>query len=177
MYMVTHFRSMSQEWDTQGISNLRKLFLVALALACSLLQASCPTTTPWSTPVNLSISGDATSNIFSAATANGFMSVWADAANNAHYSFSKDGVSWNSGLVSSAQGNVASVSDVFVAGNNQGFLVAWMDSLNNAWSSFTINNGVSWSTAIQINPNALPLNPNSDVFVKWWIGRFCCYND
>ena len=122
-------------------------------------------TTPWSTPVNLSNSGNITSNIFSAATSAGFMAVWADSSNNAHYSFSSDGVSWQSGLVTPAQGNVASSSDVFVAGNATGFIVTWMDSSNNAWSSFSTNNGISWSAAIQINPNTLSLNSNSDVYV------------
>ena len=142
------------------------ILLGILSLVSSILNASCPTVTPWSTPFNLSNSGSITSNIFSAGTAAGFMAAWADSSNNAHYSFSSDGLTWQSGLVSSAEGDVASSSDVFVAANSTGFIVTWMDSSNNAWSSFSTNNGVSWSEAIQINPNTLPLNSNSDVYVS-----------
>ena len=68
---------------------LKKSFLfVVLSLVTAILDGSCPPTTPWSTPVNLSNSGGITSNIFSAATSAGFMAVWADSSNNAHYSFS-----------------------------------------------------------------------------------------
>lgn len=144
----------------------RGFLFIILLLAPSLLHASCPTTTPWSTPVNLSNSGDVCSNIFSAATSAGFMAVWADSSNNAHYSFSTNGITWHSGLVSAAQGNVASSSDVFVAGNSTGFMLTWMDSSNNAWSSFSTDHGNTWSTAIQINPNTLSLDSNSDVFVS-----------
>ena len=138
---------------------------IVLVLASSLLDASCPTTTPWSTPVNLSDSGGVTSNIFSAATSAGFMAVWVDSSNNAHYSFSADGATWHGGLVPPAQGNVASTSDVFVAGNATGFMVTWIDDSNNGWSSFSANNGTSWSDALQINPNTLTLDSNSDVYV------------
>ena len=41
-----------------------------------------------------------------------------------------------------------------------------MDSSNNGWSSFSADNGTSWSEAIQINPNTLALNSNSDVYVS-----------
>ncbi|MGB8467376.1 MAG: hypothetical protein WCE21_00065 [Candidatus Babeliales bacterium] len=140
--------------------------LFVLLLVSSLLDASCPPITPWTPPVNVSSSGGVTSNIFSAATAAGFMAAWADSANNAHYSFSTNGVTWQSGVVSAAQGNVASNSDVFVAGNGTGFMVTWMDSSNNAWSSFSTNNGATWSAAIQINPNTLSLDSNSDAYVS-----------
>jgi hypothetical protein len=144
---------------------INSILLGVLSLVSSVLYASCPSTTPWSAPVNVSNSGGITSNIFSAATSAGFMAVWADSSNNAHYSFSSDGVTWQSGLVSPAEGDVAAASDVFVAGNATGFVVTWMDSFNNAWSSFSTNNGVNWSDAIQINPNTLALNSNSDVYV------------
>lgn len=130
------------------------------------VQASCPATTPWTDPVNLSISGGVTSNIFSAASSAGFMAVWADSSNRAHYSFSADGQSWSQGLVSAAASNVASNSDVFVGANADGFVVTWIDSSNNGWSSFSADQGASWSTAIRINPNSLSLNANSDVFVN-----------
>ena len=155
-------------------SFLKKIFLVVvLSLISSRLNAmSCPATTPWTTPVKLSNSGDITSNIFSAATAAGFMAVWADGSNNAHYSFSPDGITWQTGLVTSAEGDVASSSDVFVAGNDAGFMVTWIDSSNNGWSSFSTNNGSSWSGAIQINPNTLSLDSNSDVYVGGGTGGF-----
>ena len=94
------------------------------------------------------------------------MVVWADAANNAHYSFSSNGMTWSSGLVSAAQGDVASVSDVFVAGNGARFVVTWIDSSNNGWSSSTINNGITGSNAVQINQNSLTLDSNSDVYIS-----------
>ena len=123
------------------------ILFVVLFLISSVLDASCPATTPWTAPVNLSNSGGVTSNIFSAATSAGFMAVWADSSNNAHYSFSTDGITWQTGLVTPAQGDVASVSDVFVAGNATGFMVTWMDSSNNGWSSFSADNGSSWSAS------------------------------
>jgi hypothetical protein len=141
------------------------ILCIGLFLNISLSYASCPSTTPWSTPVDLSDSGLVTSNIFSAATSAGFMAVWADSSNNAHYSFSTDGLTWQTGLINPAAGNVAPVSDVFVAGNASGFIVTWIDSANNAFSSFSTNNGVTWSAALQINPNSLALNSNSDVYV------------
>ncbi len=140
------------------------LFLILL-LTSSLSYALCPATTPWTTPVNLSNSGNITSNIFSAGTPAGFMAVWADAANNAHYSFSNNGTTWTSGLITSAEGHVAPASDVFAGGNATDFMVTWMDNANNAWSSFSTDNGTSWSQAIQINPNTLSLNANADVYV------------
>jgi len=144
----------------------RNFFLcLALSTLSSIIHTSCPSTTPWSAAVNISNSGGITSNIFSAATTAGFMAVWADSSNNALYSFSSDGIHWQTGFVTAAQGNVAPSSDVFVAGNATGFLVTWIDSANNGWSSFSSNNGGSWSSAIQINPNTLTLNPNSDVYV------------
>ena len=164
---------MTQElWQRRSVKNRRSTFFkksflfVVLSLVSPVLDASCPDTTPWSTPVNLSNSGIVTSDVFSAATSAGFMAVWADSSNNAHYSFSSDGATWQSGLVTPAQGDVASNSDVFVAGNATGFLVTWMDSSNNAWSSFSADNGNSWSAAIQINPNTLALDSNSDVYVS-----------
>ncbi len=145
---------------------LKKSFLYSiLVLSAAHGLASCPDTIPWSSPVNLSASGCVASGVFSAATSAGFMIVWADDSNNAHYSFSKNGTTWLSGLIPAAQGNIASNSDVFVAGNATGFIVTWMDNSNNAWSSFSANNGQSWSDAIQINPNTLALNSNSDTYV------------
>ena len=76
--------------------------LVVISFASSLLHAMCPTTTPWSTPVQLTTSSDVTSNVFSAATSAGFMAVWADSTNNGHYSFSPDGLTWSSGLITTA---------------------------------------------------------------------------
>lgn len=144
---------------------MKKGFLfIALLTMISLLNASCPDT-PWSIPVNISNSGDVTTNIFSAATDAGYMAVWADGSNNAHYSFSSDGSTWSSGLVTPAIGNVATLSDVFVAGNNTGFIVTWMDSSNDAWSSFSDDNGSTWSSALQIN-TTLSLNSNSAVYVS-----------
>lgn len=145
-------------------SLLKKSFFVLL-LVSPLLHGSCPTTTPWGAPVKLSTSGNITSNIFSAATSAGFMAVWADVSNNANYSFSSDGITWQSGLVTAAEGDVAPASDVFVAGNNTGFIVTWIDSSNNGWSSFSSDNGGSWSTAIPVNPNSLSLDSSSDVYV------------
>lgn len=144
----------------------RRYLFVILLLASSLVRASCAATTPWNTPAQLSNSGDITSNVFSAAALAGFMAVWADSANNAHYSFSSDGATWQTGLITPAEGDLAASSDVFVAGNGQGFLVAWIDSANNGWSSFTADHGTTWSEALQINPNTLPLDSNSDVYVS-----------
>ncbi|CAM6000396.1 unnamed protein product [Sphagnum balticum] len=157
-----------------GISSLKKsLMFVSLLLTGSLSYASCAPTTLWSTPVDLSNSGGITSAVYSAATAAGFMAVWADSANNAHYSFSADGTTWASGLISSATTTVASNSDVFVAGNNTGFMATWIDSANNGWSSFSADKGTSWSAALQINPNTLSLDSNSDVYVSAGRIRFC----
>ncbi len=146
---------------SEYLSNL----LVAFCFFSSLLDAACAPTTPWAVPVNISNSGNITSNIFSAATPAGFMAVWADSSNNANYSFSPDGITWHGGLVGPAQGEVASSSDVFVAGNSVGFIVTWIDSSNNGWSSFSADSGTTWSGKLQINPNTLALNSNSDVFV------------
>lgn len=140
------------------------IFCIFLFLTPSLLDASCPDVTPWTVPVALSSGGNVTSGVFSAGTAAGFMAVWADSTNNAHYSFSADGITWQSGDITSATGDVASSSDIFVAGNATGFIVTWMDSSNNAWSSFSANNGASWSDALQIN-GTLSLNAHSDVHV------------
>ena len=90
--------------------------------------------------------------------------VWADSANNAHYSFSANGASWQTGLVTPAQGDVASGANIFIAGNTSGFIVTWVDNANNAWSSFSTDNGSSWSAKIQINPT-LVLASSSDVYV------------
>lgn len=160
-FFFTHNKSLERNKKSIFSKNFLFLFL----LLTSSLDALCPAVTPWTTPVNLSNCGCVTSNIFSAATSAGFMVVWADSANNAHYNFSTNGTSWKTGLVTAAQGQVASDSDVFVGGNNTGFMAVWMDNANNAWSSFTINNGTSWSPAIQINPNTLSLNTNADVYV------------
>ena len=140
------------------------IFILGLVLP-SMVGASCPTITPWSAPVNLSNSSTITSNIFSAANSAGFMAVWADSSNNAHYSFSTDGLTWQTGLITPAEGNVAASSDVFVAANSTGFVVTWIDSSNNAFSSFSANNGISWGAPLPINPNTLALNANSDVYV------------
>lgn len=148
------------------------LLLISVFFVCPLLEASCPSSTPWSTATTISSSGNVTSNVFSAATLVGYMAVWADASNNAHYSFSPDGRAWNSGLIPPAQGNVASASDVFVAGNATGFIVTWMDSANNAWSSFSSTTGSTWQQAVAINPNTLTLNSNSDVYVGGGSGGF-----
>lgn len=143
----------------------KRFLYIVLPLILSRINSACPEITPWSAPVNISNSGIVTSNVFSAGTPTGFMAVWADSANNAHYSFSPDGVTWHTGLISPAEGDVAPSSDIFVAGNSTGFLVTWIDSANNGWSSFSANNGTYWSDAIQINPNTLPLNSNSDTYV------------
>ncbi len=122
------------------------ILLVTLFFISSRLNTmSCPATTPWTTPINLSNSGVITSNIFSAATSAGFMAVWADSSNNAYYSFSTDGFTWQTGLITPAQGDVSSGSNVFIAGNTTGFIVTWVDNSNNAWSSFSTDNGTSWS--------------------------------
>ncbi|MBY0109490.1 MAG: hypothetical protein K2X90_00015 [Candidatus Babeliaceae bacterium] len=142
------------------------IFLVVLFFISSKLDAmSCPATTPWATPINLSNSGIVTSGIFSAGTAAGFMAVWADSSNNAHYNFSTDGSTWQTGLITPAQGDVSSGSNVFIAGNATGFIVTWVDNSNNAWSCFSTDNGNSWSAKIQINPT-LVLAPSSDVYVN-----------
>ena len=164
--MIRGFQVRFCEWASRKDKSstfFKSILLVFLFF--SIIDASCPDTTPWSTPVNLSTSGDVTSGIFSAATSAGFMAVWADSSNNAHYSFSSDGLTWQSGLVTSAEGNVATGSDVFVAGNDTGFMVAWMDGSNNAWSSFSADNGATWSAALQINPT-LALNSSADVYVS-----------
>jgi hypothetical protein len=150
----------------------RHLFYGVFTLVSASLSGSCPSTTPWSAPVKLSTTGDLTSNVFSAGNGAGFMVVWVDGANNAHYSFSSDGVAWASGLVTAAEGDVASNSDVFVAANATGFMVTWIDNSNNGWSSFSANNGASWSAALRINPNSLPLNDTSDVYVSGGSGGF-----
>ena len=143
---------------------LRKSLLLVVASAASALShAMCPTITPWSAPVNLSQSGNLTSNVFSAATSAGFMTVWADSSNNGHYSFSADGLTWSSGLITTAT-DVLATSDVFVAGNDTGFMVTWIDSSNNGWSSFSADNGNNWSVANQIN-GGLALDSNTDVYV------------
>lgn len=142
-----------------------QLCLTLLFLSSPSLNASCPTTTPWSDAVQLTVSADISSNIFSAGTSAGFMAVWADSSNNAHYSFSANGIAWQDGSITSATGNVATNSDVFVAGNSSGFMAAWMDSSNDAWSSFTTDNGATWSTAIKIN-GSTALYSDSDVYVS-----------
>lgn len=146
--------------------------LNVLLLISGLSYASCPPVTPWSSAINLSSSGAVTSNIFSAGTSAGFMVVWADSSNNANYSFSTNGLTWQSGLVTPAAGHVATDSDVFVAGNATGFVVTWMDSSNNAFSSFSTNNGATWSPALQINAGALALNSNSDVYIGGGLAGF-----
>lgn len=143
---------------------LKTALCAVLFLFSITLNASCPDTTPWTPPVRLSDICHATSNIFSAATSAGFMAVWADTVQKAHYSFSSDGITWNGGLITPAANNVATNSDIFVAGNSTGFIVTWMDGDNNPWSSFTADNGATWSNALQIN-TTLTLNSNSDVFV------------
>lgn len=140
-------------------------FLFVLLLIISRVHASCPSTTPWSTPVQLTNTGAVTSNIYSAGNSAGFMVVWADGSNNAQYSFSSDGTMWNGGLITPTEGNVATNSDIFVAGNGTGFVATWIDNANNGWSSFSADNGATWSDALQINPNTLSLNSNSDVYV------------
>jgi len=132
------------------------------------MQASCPTTTPWSSPAVLSNNpGTIESGIFSAATSAGFMAAWSDNASNAHYSFSSDGIHWQSDVISTATflANSSPYSDVFVAGNDTGFMVAWVDDSGNGWSNFSTDNGNSWSPAIQINPNTLSLDPSAEVFI------------
>lgn len=146
--------------------------LIVLVFMSSAAEPSCPDTTAWGTPVQLSTSGDITSNIFVAGTSAGFMAVWVDDANNAHYSFSSNGATWQGGLISPAQGQVASTSDVFVAGNAAGFMVTWIDGSNDAWSSFSADNGENWSDALAINPNSLSLDSNSEVYVGGGAGGF-----
>jgi hypothetical protein len=152
--------------DGEHLFSKSPILLIVLFLISSNLDAmSCPATTPWTTPINLSNSGIVTSNIFSAGTADGFMAVWADSSNNAYYSFSTDGSTWQTGLITPAQGDVFSGSNVFIAGNTTGFIVTWVDNSNNAWSCFSTDNGSSWSTKIQINPT-LVLASNSDVYIS-----------
>ncbi len=140
--------------------------LSILLFSMPAMRASCPSTTPWSSPAQLSNAGGITSNIFSAANQTGFMAVWADSSNNAHYSFSADGLIWTTGLVDPAEGEVAAASDVFVGANASGFVATWIDGANDAWSSFS-----AWSNAIKIN-SSLALNSNADVFVAGGTGGF-----
>lgn len=149
----------------KSLQKNRFVFLLFL-LTLSTLDASCPATTPWSAPVALSNAGNITSDVFCAATTAGFMATWEDTSNNAHYSFSSNGTSWQTGLITPAQGNVAASTNIFVAGNDTGFVATWTDSSNNAWSSFSSDNGQSWSTAIAINPNTLSLNSTADAYVS-----------
>jgi hypothetical protein len=148
---------------------IQRFLLIILILIASRIDAMCPATTPWTTPVQLTNTADVVSDVVSAATSAGFMATWADASGNAHYSFSADGVTWQSGLIPPAAANVGSNVDVFVAGNDTGFLATWVDSSNNGWSSFTADNGNTWSTAIQTNPNSVsgltPLFSGSSVYV------------
>lgn len=145
--------------------------LSILLFSMPAMRASCPSTTPWSSPAQLSNAGGITSNIFSAANQTGFMAVWADSSNNAHYSFSADGLIWTTGLVDPAEGEVAAASDVFVGANASGFVATWIDGANDAWSSFSADNGATWSNAIKIN-SSLALNSNADVFVAGGTGGF-----
>ncbi len=155
-----------------GTSPLLKrsfLFIVLLLIASRLDAMSCPSTTPWSTPINLSDSGIVISDVVSAGTAAGFMVAWVDSYNTAHYSFSSDGSTWQTGLITPALGDVGPNVDVFLAGNASGFLATWVDGYGNAWSSFTTDNGTNWSAAMQINPNTSALAPllaNSSVYVS-----------
>jgi hypothetical protein len=144
---------------------IQRFLLIILILITSRIDAMCPATSPWTAPVQLTTTGDVVSDVVSAATAAGFMATWADSSNNAHYSFSSDGVTWQSGLIPSVTANVGSGIDVFVAGNATGFLVAWADGLGNGWSSFTADNGNTWSAAQQINLNSLTLDTSSSVYV------------
>ena len=149
----------------------QSILLVVLALIASRVDAMCPTTTPWTAPVQLTTTGIVVGDVVSAATAAGFMATWADSSGNAHYSFSSDGVAWQSGLIPPAAGAVASNVDVFVAGNATGFLATWVDNSgsNNGWSSFTADNGATWSAEQQINPGSVsgltPLFADSSVYV------------
>lgn len=168
--MMRKFQAWFCEATSEKIGRLlflkKSCLLVFLLFISSRLDAmSCPSVTPWSTPINLSNSGIVTSGIFSAGTSAGFMAVWADSSNNAHYSFSSNGSTWQTGLITPAQGDVSSGSNVFIAGNATGFIVTWVDNSNNAWSCFSINNGSSWSAKIQINPT-LVLASSSDVYVS-----------
>ncbi len=145
---------------------LKKSFLfIVLFLLAARLDGMCPTTTPWTTPAQLTDSGIVISDVVSAATSAGFMVVWVDSSNSANYSFSTDGSTWQSGLITPAAGDVGSNVDVFVAGNANGFLATWVDGYGNAWSTFTANNGNTWSTALQINPHTAPLLAGSSVYV------------
>ena len=141
---------------------------IMLVLIASEIDAMCPATTPWTMPVQLTNTSNVISDVVSAGTTAGFMAVWVDSYNNAHYSFSSYGSTWQSGLITPAQGDVGSDVDVFVAGNDTGFLATWVDNYGNAWSTFSADNGNSWSDALQINPNTSALAPllaNSSVYV------------
>ena len=143
---------------------LKRFLFLTISIIASFSTLLCASA-PWTTPAQLTTAGNITSNVFSSATSAGFMAVWADAANNGHYSFSNDGVTWKTGSITSAAGNVASTSDIFVAGNSTGFMVTWMDGANNAWSSLSTNNGTTWSAPNSVN-HTLTLDGNSDVYVS-----------
>jgi len=141
------------------------VLFVVISLVAVNIDAMCPTTSPWTTPVQLTTTGIVVGDVVSAGNSAGFMATWADSSNNANYSFSSDGVTWQSGLIPPALANVGANIDVFVAGNATGFLVAWADGLGNGWSSFTADNGNTWSAAQQINTNSLSLDTSSSVYV------------
>lgn len=144
----------------------RFLFLMMVLIA-SKIDAMCPATTPWTTPVQLTNTPNVANAIFSAATSAGYMAVWTDTLQNANYSFSSDGITWQGGVISPAAGQV--VSNVFVAANETGFLVSWVDSAKDGWTSFSADNGTTWSSAQKVNPNTsalTPMNNTADVYVS-----------
>ena len=70
-------------------------FLMSIwLLGNHIIVGSCPSATPWTTPVALTRAGNVTSNIYSAATPAGFMAVWSDSANNGYYAFSSSVSAW-----------------------------------------------------------------------------------
>lgn len=134
------------------------IFYIALSYSV-LVQASCPSTNPWSTAVNVSLSGGLiNSTPYVAGTSTGFMIVWTTSGGgtgSAVASFSANGTSWSNPvtIIDHTSGNAPFRTDVTVAGNDTGFLSAWVDSFGNAWSSFSADNGQTWSSINLIASN------------------------
>lgn len=159
---------------------MKKSFLFfVLTLSSAKIFTSCPDTTPWSTPVNLSNTGQVRSITISAGTSAGFMTTWRN--NSAAESvFSSNGTTW--GSPQSIVGSGVN-SDVWVAGNSNGFVATWGNG-SNGFSKFY--NGSSWGSLEQVASNMFS---DTDVaiagsdagFVAAWIGNdnnaYASYSD
>lgn len=124
----------------------------------------------WSSPVQITNSGDVNSDVIVSSSPSGYMAVWVNSANNAMTSFSSNGTSWNapvqagSGLVANNLTN-GSGADVFVSGTTSGFVIAWVGADNNAYGSFSSDNGQTWSTPVQItNDGSVSYSNNASAF-------------